>query len=313
MRRAGRSPGKSAALVAGGDQCPPQRPGHGPRPAASPRRQRETEAEARRSVRVADRGPIPAPRPGPGVWRPGRVAPIRSCRVGRGAGRRIRQGQRADPACRPRREAECAKQGLGHAVGGLSVVACRLLVEQLTQGEGTAGSNAHGQVDVGDLEAAHPCGSLDVASGARSETGLRADELQAVLQHHLAEFRLASVQPAGQSEALGEDHGRVFDPLGQSVQQRAVPVQHVLDGGGEQLLLGLEVVVEGTHPYVRGLSDLEDRRVDSPGRDEGLRSLDQRCTGACLATLRAGRGKGGDGAHGLLLLCGSVRTDDSFI
>ena len=58
-------------------------------------------------------------------------------------------------------------------------------------------------------------GSLDVASGARSDSGLRVGELQARLE----QFWLASVQAAGQSEALGEDHGRILDPVDQSVQQ----------------------------------------------------------------------------------------------
>jgi hypothetical protein len=57
--------------------------------------------------------------------------------------------------CLLRREAERAEQGLGDSVGGLGVVACGLLlVQQLAQGEGTARSDAQGQVDVVDLEAA---------------------------------------------------------------------------------------------------------------------------------------------------------------
>ena len=50
----------------------------------------------------------------------------------------------------------------------------------------------------------------------------------------------------------------------------AVGVEGVLDGGVEELLLALEVVVERAHPDVGGLGDLQDRDVDLAGRDEGL-------------------------------------------
>jgi hypothetical protein len=57
---------------------------------------------------------------------------------------------------------------------------------------------------------------------------------------------------------------------GELVQGGAEGVEGVLDGGVEEFLLRLEVVVERAHPDVRGLGDLLDRDVRSPGRDEAL-------------------------------------------
>jgi hypothetical protein len=55
----------------------------------------------------------------------------------------------------------------------------------------------------------------------------------------------------------------------------------------EQLLLAVEVVVEGTHADVGGLSDLQDRDVDPSLGDQPLRGLDQRRSGALLTPLQA--------------------------
>jgi hypothetical protein len=66
-----------------------------------------------------------------------------------------------------------------------------------------------------------------------------------------------------------------------------VGVQHVGDRGLEQLLLAVEVVIEGTHPDVGGPGDLQDRHVDLPFGDQPLRGFDQRRPGALLAPLQA--------------------------
>src|SRR6478672_2146701 len=118
-----------------------------------------------------------------------------------------------------------------------------------------------------------------------------------MLQQHLAQLGVPSVETAGQPEALSKDHRWVVYPLGQPVQERAELVKRVLDRSGEQLLLGLEVVVERAHPHVGSLSDLEDGNADPARRDERLGSLDQRRTSACLAALKTGRGNGSDGTH----------------
>ena len=64
-------------------------------------------------------------------------------------------------------------------------------------------------------------------------------------------------------------------------------VEHIGDGGLEQLLLALEVVVERPHADVGRLSDLQHRHVQLARGDEALRGLDQGCAGALLSPLEA--------------------------
>ncbi len=68
-------------------------------------------------------------------------------------------------------------------------------------------------------------------------------------------------------------------------------VEHLGDGGLEQLLLAVEVVVERPHPDVGGLRDLQDRHVDLARGDEALRGLDQRRARALFAPLEAVDGR----------------------
>ncbi len=60
-------------------------------------------------------------------------------------------------------------------------------------------------------------------------------------------------------------------------------IEHLGDGGVEQLLLALEVVVERPHPHIGRLGDLQNRHIDLARGDERLRSLDQRGARTLLA------------------------------
>ena len=93
------------------------------------------------------------------------------------------------------------------------------------------------------------------------------------------------------------------------VQQRAVCIEHLGDGGFEELLLAFEVVVERSHPDVGGLRDLQDRDVDLACGDEALRGLDQRSAGALLAALEAVDGRLGLFGH-VLTVAESVSFED---
>ena len=63
------------------------------------------------------------------------------------------------------------------------------------------------------------------------------------------------VRPPGEAEAAREHLRGVVDVGGQVVEELAIGVHYGLDGGLEQLRLGLEVVVEGARPDVSGLGD----------------------------------------------------------
>jgi len=63
------------------------------------------------------------------------------------------------------------------------------------------------------------------------------------------------VQASGQPEAAREDLGGVVHLRGELVEQGAVRVEGLLDGGVEQLLPALEVVVERAVPDLRDLAE----------------------------------------------------------
>jgi hypothetical protein len=69
--------------------------------------------------------------------------------------------------------------------------------------------------------------------------------------------------------------GGIVDADGELVHRRAKGFEGVLDGGVEEFFLRGEVIVEGPDPDVGGLRDLQDRDVDSSGRDEALGGADE--------------------------------------
>ena len=159
--------------------------------------------------------------------------------------------------------------------------------QQFSEPQQRAAGHGQGEFRVVDLEPAGVDGGLDVAQRARRQAAVRRQQRRPVGQQDLALLWALTEQPAGQPEAGGERLGGVVDRLGEPVQQRAVRVEHVGDRGLEQLLLAVEVVVEGTHPDVGGLGDLQDRHVELALGDQPLRRLDQRRPGALLAPLQA--------------------------
>ena len=124
------------------------------------------------------------------------------------------------------------------------------------------------------------------ARGARPRS--ERQQVESVGQQDPALLRATPEQPAGQPEAGGERLGGVVDGRGEPVQQRPVGVEDLGDGGVEQLLLAVEVVVERTHPDVGGLGDLQHRHVEPALGDQRLRRLDQRRPGALFAALAGG-------------------------
>ena len=169
------------------------------------------------------------------------------------------------------------------------VIALRVVVQQLAQAQRSPGHDGKSQIQVADGEPPGAGGGLDVAAGAGRQSLLRSGERQAVVQQHLAEIGPAAVQPAGEPEALGEHLGGIVDVGGELVQRGAVGVEDVVDGGVEQLLLAVEVVVERAHSDVGGLGDLQDRDVGSPVGDEALGGPHECRAGARLAPLEAVR------------------------
>ena len=137
-----------------------------------------------------------------------------------------------------------------------------------------------------DVEAAGVHGGRDVTTSARCQAVVGAEQPEDVVEQDPAEFRLAAVQAPGEPEAAGEHLGGVLDAGGEVVEQLAVGVHHGLDGGLEELLLGLEVVVERAHAHVGGLGDLQDRHVRPALGDEGLRRPDEGRPGPGLAPVQ---------------------------
>jgi hypothetical protein len=160
-------------------------------------------------------------------------------------------------------------------------------VQQLPEGEQGAGGHRDRDVDVLDVEGAGLNRGGDVPSGARCEPAVGAEQPQDVVEEDPAELRLAAVQPSGEPEAAGEHLRGVLDVGGQVVEKLTVAVHHRLDRSVEQLLLGLEVVIEGPHPHVSGLGDLQDRHVRPALGDEGLRRADQSRPRPGLAAVQA--------------------------
>jgi hypothetical protein len=66
-----------------------------------------------------------------------------------------------------------------------------------------------------------------------------------------------------------------------------VGIERLGDRRLEELLLALEVVVEGTHSHIGRLRDFQDGHIDLVRGNEALRRLDQRGSRALFASLEA--------------------------
>ncbi|MFJ5779928.1 hypothetical protein [Streptomyces sp. NPDC093094] len=69
---------------------------------------------------------------------------------------------------------------------------------------------------------------------------------------------MATVQAAGHAETLGVGDCGIVDVRGEAIHERAPPLQRLLHGDAEEVLLAVEVVVEGATPDVGELGDLQE-------------------------------------------------------
>ena len=88
--------------------------------------------------------------------------------------------------------------------------------------------------------------------------------------------------------ALGEHLGRVVQPSRQLFDVVGVPLESVGDRSLEQLLLGVEVIVEGADAEVGGFGDDADGRVRATFGEQRLGRLDE-CQRACGPSVDRGR------------------------
>ena len=252
-----------------------------------------------------------APRPEPPVW----SRPRRACRRERGwgrprvrlmvvaghgryepSGRRavaphgvdVRQRQRADALRLPPGYAEHAQQLLGHPVGGLLDVALR--AGRAAAGRGRCRAPA-AIVTATSRSSTSKRPASTAAAMSRRARGARPLSALSSRSTLLRRTRLSSgsrrwSRPVSRKLQANTSAGSSMSG-GQVVEQLTVAVHHGLDGSLEQLLLGLEVVVEGAHPDVGGLGDLQDRHVRPAFGDERLRSPDESGPGPGLATVQS--------------------------
>jgi hypothetical protein len=97
------------------------------------------------------------------------------------------------------------------------------------------------------------------------------------------------MEPAREAKALREGFRCILEIRRQLIHEDPMALQRIVHRSIEELLLALEVVVEGTHANVGKLGDLEDRDVRAPFRDQLLPSTNQARTGAGLAPVGARR------------------------
>lgn len=187
----------------------------------------------------------------------------------------VGDGKGDHPLGLPSGDAEQSKEILRDLIGGLGVIAFRVIMDELTETKGSAINDRGRQLRVGDGESPGINTRLDVAQHPGGEAPGRAGHGEPVVEEDLAHLGVAAVEAAEQAEALGEDHGWVVDVGGQLVEETAEQLEDVFYRRFEQLLLALEVVVEGTQPHVGGLGDLLDRDVEIPGGDEALGRADE--------------------------------------
>jgi hypothetical protein len=105
----------------------------------------------------------------------------RGVRLGQGV--RVGQGALTESACFVGGDAEHAQEVFGDEVGRRRVVAAGFVVQQLAQGQGSAGDD--GEREVGVAHGGEPAGAdggFDVAAGAGGEALAGARQCQAVVQ-----------------------------------------------------------------------------------------------------------------------------------
>ena len=175
----------------------------------------------------------------------------------------------------------------GDAVGGLGVVALRLVL-QLTEPQQGAAGDGQREDRIVDGEPAGARRRVDVARNARGASP-RSDEISA--SPRLRSTRLISglrrnsrpVEP----EAAGERFGRILAVPGQPVQQRGVGMVPLVDRGLEKLFLAVESLCRQTMPTSAACVISSTGTFSFPRRDERLRGPDEGRPSARLASFQA--------------------------
>lgn len=129
------------------------------------------------------------------------------------------------------------QQRLGpHGVGEGGVVDVGMLVEVLGECQGGTAGDQQRCRRVGGGEAPGLGGGADVAQGPRGQAVVGGDEGGALRQDHLADLGDEPVEASDHAEAAREGLGRVVEVGRELVEEGALELEGVLDGGFEELL-----------------------------------------------------------------------------
>lgn len=207
--------------------------------------------------------------------------------VGLGQLVEVRQRSTADLRGLVGRQAEHDQHVAGGAISRLGVAAFGLIMQQLAQPQQRTACHRQRERRIVHGEPAGAPTDTDVTQSPRSQAAVSRDQRQPGVEKHPAHLRAPPEQPSDQPETSGECLRRILAFGGQLVEYRAEVVEHLVDRRLEQLFLTVEVVVERTHPDVRGLGDLEHRHVEFAGRDKSPSGADECRASAHLAPFQA--------------------------
>ena len=155
------------------------------------------------------------------------------------------------------------------------------------QPEQAAGHRAERDLRVGDGEAPGGLPGPDVAQGAWRQPAGRVQGLQAGAGQEPGDIGVRPAQPPGDPQRDGEDLRRVADVRTGLVDHLPPLFQQLSGRGPEQLLLAVEVVVEGPEADVGLFGDLGDARaLASALGDQPHRGIDQGLPGPGLTPVQ---------------------------
>jgi hypothetical protein len=129
---------------------------------------------------------------------------------------------------------------------------------QMQYAEQRAAGAGDGHRGVLEPQSAGVLGSLQIPQGSRCQSGVRGDVARPDSVDDLCQLGVRSGESCGDAHRCCEDLGRVLDVGGDLVEHRAVLLDDLVDGGFEELLLGVEVVVERAETHVGGVGELLD-------------------------------------------------------
>ena len=184
-------------------------------------------------------------------------------------------------------DAQQAQLGLGELVDGGLGDAFGVPLAHPQQPEQAAGHGAERDLGIGNGEPALGLPGLDVAQGTRRQAAGDVQDVQAGTGEEPGDVGVGPAEPPGDPGAHGEQLGRVGEAGGGPVDQLPPAFQHLLRGGREQLLLGVEVVVERPEADVGLLGDLGDARpVPAALGDQPHRGVDECLPGPGLTPVQ---------------------------